>query len=129
MRRLHAMLVHVLSETTVRGHADIVRELFDGAVGSAATSPQIAERDAAEWNLSGPGRSPPYLRRHRAEPENLGYPVVYLIWLSQRPDQAYDRVCDPVWTGSRERYDSRASSRSRFARAGSSQWVRPYAVR
>jgi hypothetical protein len=47
------MLVHVLSETSRHaGHADIVRELLDAAVGSAATSPQIAERDAAEWNLS-----------------------------------------------------------------------------
>lgn len=47
---LHSMLVHVLSETSRHaGHADIVRELLDGAVGSSPTLSQVAERDAEEW--------------------------------------------------------------------------------
>jgi hypothetical protein len=47
---LHQMLVHVLSETSRHaGHADIVREQLDGAVGSTATAPQLGDRDAADW--------------------------------------------------------------------------------
>lgn len=47
---LRAMLVHVLSETSRHaGHADIVREHLDGAVGSTATLPQVADRDATDW--------------------------------------------------------------------------------
>lgn len=44
------MLVHVLSETSRHaGHADIVREHLDGAVGSTASSAQLADRGPAEW--------------------------------------------------------------------------------
>lgn len=48
---LHAMVVHVLSETCRHaGQADIIREHLDGAAGSAATFPQLADRDVAQWD-------------------------------------------------------------------------------
>jgi len=47
---LHSMLVHVLSETSRHaGHADIVREHLDGAVGWSPTLSQVAVRDVAAW--------------------------------------------------------------------------------
>ncbi len=47
---LHSMLVHVLSETSRHaGHADIVREHLDGAVGWSPTLSQVVVRDAAAW--------------------------------------------------------------------------------
>ena len=45
---LHQILVHVATETHRRaGHADIVRELIDGAVGSRLGNDNIAPGDEA----------------------------------------------------------------------------------
>ena len=41
---LHRVLVHVISETSRHaGHADIVRELIDGAAGLTPGAPQPAD--------------------------------------------------------------------------------------
>ena len=46
---LHRILVHVIAETNRHaGHADIVRELIDGAVGLRRDSPNLPD-DAASW--------------------------------------------------------------------------------
>ena len=48
---LHTMLVHVLAETNRHaGHADILREQLDGAVGMRADNPNVPERDPAWWD-------------------------------------------------------------------------------
>ncbi|MFI5684133.1 DUF664 domain-containing protein [Streptomyces sp. NPDC051636] len=45
---LHHSLAHMIAETQRHaGHADIVRELIDGAVGQRAASPNVAPGDAA----------------------------------------------------------------------------------
>jgi hypothetical protein len=47
---LHKMLVHVLAETNRHlGHADIVREVLDGATGMSATNSNLPEQDASWW--------------------------------------------------------------------------------
>ena len=47
---LHQMLVHMSVETARHaGHADIVRELLDGAVGSRADDPNIPEIDWPDY--------------------------------------------------------------------------------
>jgi hypothetical protein len=47
---LHHVLVRVATETSRHaGHADIVRELIDGAVGLTADRPNLAPGDQAEW--------------------------------------------------------------------------------
>lgn len=47
---LHRILVHVTTETHRHvGHADIVRELIDGAVGMRAERANMAPGDAAWW--------------------------------------------------------------------------------
>ena len=47
---LHQSLVHMTAETQRHaGHADIVRELIDGAVGLLPTSTNVAPSDAATW--------------------------------------------------------------------------------
>jgi uncharacterized damage-inducible protein DinB len=47
---LHRMLVHVTAETNRHaGHADIVRELIDGAVGLRAGNSNMAPGDEARW--------------------------------------------------------------------------------
>jgi len=47
---LHQVLVHVTTETARHaGHADIVRELIDGAVGYATSFSNVPEHDAAWW--------------------------------------------------------------------------------
>jgi hypothetical protein len=47
---LHRILVHVTAETHRHaGHADIVRELIDGAVGMRKDNDNIPERDADWW--------------------------------------------------------------------------------
>jgi uncharacterized damage-inducible protein DinB len=47
---LHTILVHVIAETNRHaGHADIVRELIDGAVGLRAGNDNMAPGDAAWW--------------------------------------------------------------------------------
>ncbi|MFC4911733.1 DinB family protein [Actinomadura gamaensis] len=47
---LHRVLVHMIGETHRHvGHADIVRELADGAVGQRAGGGNVAEGDAAWW--------------------------------------------------------------------------------
>ncbi len=47
---LHRILVHVLGETDRHaGHADIVRELIDGAAGVAAEYSNLPEGDQAWW--------------------------------------------------------------------------------
>lgn len=47
---LHKILVHVLAETNRHaGHADIVRELIDGAAGFTAGDDNLAEGDQAWW--------------------------------------------------------------------------------
>ena len=47
---LHRILVHVIAETCQHaGHADIIRELIDGAVGLAAERPNLPSGDEAWW--------------------------------------------------------------------------------
>jgi uncharacterized damage-inducible protein DinB len=47
---LHHALVHVLADTDRHaGHADIVRELIDGAAGFASDDDNLAEGDQAWW--------------------------------------------------------------------------------
>ena len=47
---LHHILVHVLADTDRHaGHADIVRELIDGAAGFARDDDNLAEGDQAWW--------------------------------------------------------------------------------
>jgi hypothetical protein len=49
---LFNILVHVLNETNRHaGHADILREQLDGAVGTEAGSPAWHGRDMAFWEL------------------------------------------------------------------------------
>jgi hypothetical protein len=48
--KLFNILVHVLTETNRHaGHADILREQLDGAVGMDAESMALQEQDAAFW--------------------------------------------------------------------------------
>jgi uncharacterized damage-inducible protein DinB len=48
---LHRILVHMLAETQRHaGHADIVRELIDGAVGVRPDVPNMAPGDEAWWS-------------------------------------------------------------------------------
>jgi hypothetical protein len=47
---LHLILIHVIAETDRHaGHADIVRELIDGAAGVRSTHSNLAPGDAAWW--------------------------------------------------------------------------------
>jgi uncharacterized damage-inducible protein DinB len=47
---LHRILVHVIAETSRHaGHADIVRELIDGAAGLREDNPNMAPGDQARW--------------------------------------------------------------------------------
>ena len=47
---LHQILVHMCVETARHaGHADIVRELIDGAVGNRPGDPNVTGRSAAQW--------------------------------------------------------------------------------
>jgi uncharacterized damage-inducible protein DinB len=47
---LHRVLVHMIAETNRHaGHADIVRELIDGAAGLRASNANMAPGDAAWW--------------------------------------------------------------------------------
>jgi uncharacterized damage-inducible protein DinB len=47
---LQQILVHMCVETARHaGHADILRELIDGAIGNGPADPNVAERSAAEW--------------------------------------------------------------------------------
>ncbi len=47
---LHQILVHMCVETARHaGHADIVRELIDGAAGNGPDDPNLAKRSAQEW--------------------------------------------------------------------------------
>jgi Protein of unknown function (DUF664) len=47
---LHGVLVHATVETQRHaGHADILRELVDGAVGLRADRPNLPELGAAGW--------------------------------------------------------------------------------
>jgi Protein of unknown function (DUF664) len=48
--KLSNVMIHVLTETTRHaGHADILREQFDGTVGTDALSTALQEHDAAFW--------------------------------------------------------------------------------
>jgi uncharacterized damage-inducible protein DinB len=48
---LHRILVHVLAETNRHaGHADILREQLDGAVGMSANNSNLPELDAVWWD-------------------------------------------------------------------------------
>jgi hypothetical protein len=47
---LHQILVHMTAETQRHaGHADIVRELIDGAIGLLPASTNVPPSDAATW--------------------------------------------------------------------------------
>ncbi len=47
---LHRILVHVIAETDRHaGHADIVRELIDGAVGLRVDNDNMAPGDKSWW--------------------------------------------------------------------------------
>jgi uncharacterized damage-inducible protein DinB len=47
---LHTILVHMIAETDRHtGHADIVRELIDGAVGLRADNPNLPSNDESWW--------------------------------------------------------------------------------
>jgi uncharacterized damage-inducible protein DinB len=49
---LHRILVHVVAETNRHaGHADIVRELIDGAAGLQADNDNLRVRDPASWQI------------------------------------------------------------------------------
>jgi len=58
---LHRILVHVIAETCQHaGHADIIRELVDGAVGLAAERPNLPSGEKAWWTVfSGQHTIPP----------------------------------------------------------------------
>ena len=48
---LHRILVHVIAETSQHaGHADIIRELIDGAIGLSAERPNLPSDDPAWWH-------------------------------------------------------------------------------
>lgn len=48
---LHQILVHMIDETARHaGHADIVRELIDGAAGLRAANTNLPDRDEAWWS-------------------------------------------------------------------------------
>jgi hypothetical protein len=48
---LHRILVHVIAETCQHaGHADIIRELIDGAIGLTPERPNLPSADPAWWN-------------------------------------------------------------------------------
>jgi uncharacterized damage-inducible protein DinB len=48
---LHRILVHMIDETARHaGHADIVRELIDGAAGLQAANTNLPDRDEAWWS-------------------------------------------------------------------------------
>ena len=48
---LHRILVHMIAETCQHGgHADIVRELIDGAIGLNPQRPNVPSEDAAWWS-------------------------------------------------------------------------------
>lgn len=48
---LQTILVHLIAETNRHaGHADIVRELIDGAVGHRADNSNVPELDAQKWH-------------------------------------------------------------------------------
>ena len=48
---LHQILVHMCVESARHaGHADILRELIDGAVGNGPDDPNISPRTAQEWS-------------------------------------------------------------------------------
>jgi hypothetical protein len=52
---LHRILVHMIAETDRHaGHADIIRELIDGAVGLREGNDNMAPGDQAWWELSQP---------------------------------------------------------------------------
>jgi hypothetical protein len=47
---LHTLLVHMCVEAARHaGHADVVRELIDGAAGMSTANPNLPERGDAEW--------------------------------------------------------------------------------
>lgn len=47
---LHHILVHVIVDISRHaGHADIVRETFDGAIGMTATNPNVPDLGTAGW--------------------------------------------------------------------------------
>jgi hypothetical protein len=47
---LHHVLARVIAETSRHaGHADIIRELIDGAVGRAPGDPNVPPADQARW--------------------------------------------------------------------------------
>jgi hypothetical protein len=47
---LHTVLVHLTVEVARHaGHADVVRELIDGAAGMSRANPNLPERSAGEW--------------------------------------------------------------------------------
>jgi len=48
---LHRILAHVTAETCQHaGHADIIRELIDGAIGLSTERPNLPSQDPAWWN-------------------------------------------------------------------------------
>jgi uncharacterized protein DUF664 len=48
---LHRILIHMIAETNRHaGHADIVRELIDGAVGLRSDNDNMAPGDRAWWD-------------------------------------------------------------------------------
>jgi hypothetical protein len=48
---LHMILVHMIAETNRHGgHADIVRELIDGAIGARADNSNLPDADARWWH-------------------------------------------------------------------------------
>ncbi|MGY1808711.1 DUF664 domain-containing protein [Blastococcus sp. SYSU D00669] len=47
---LHTVLVHLTAEVARHaGHADVLRELIDGAVGTSAADTDLPDRSAGEW--------------------------------------------------------------------------------
>ena len=51
MVTLQQILVHMCTETAQHlGHADLVRELIDGATGTGQDDPNVTPRTAQEWS-------------------------------------------------------------------------------
>ena len=66
---LHQILVHMIAETHRHaGHADIVRELIDGAVGLREGNDNMAPGDQSWWEGYRTGSSAPRARPARAGP-------------------------------------------------------------
>ena len=101
---LFNILVHVLTETNRHaGHADILREQLDGAVGASAGSTALHGRDATFWEnhrgrLSGQRRQPiPRRAEQGARTVSGAMPGEELVAIC--PSFQGRSVCSGMWRG------------------------------